>query len=311
MKRSKILFIFKIVIGVLILLVLIYKLDFGKVLINLKQFPVMGTVLFATGYFASVLTNAWSFFILLGDRPKHLNFLSFLKSYWLSFSIGQFSPGRSGELSIVTLLKKQDIPFGKTSATFVLHKLSTLITLLVFSALILLIYFKSLYYLFMITILFLLILIALMFLIQNYKVRLFVRKFILRKYADLLTGFHDNLQLIIKKKRSFLLSLIINSSRIFYGALIVIITLYFFSINTPLLLVAGIISISLFITFIPISFSGLGIKESAVVFLFDYLGYDAAIIGTVFIVMTSINLLMNFLAFIYLIYKKPSPEKAD
>ena len=298
-------FILKILISMLILTILIYKLDYRTFLENLKQFPFIIIILFIISYVITVLTNALSFFILLKNETKQINFIKFLKLYWFSFSIGQFSPARSGELSIIAFLKKKyDIPVGVSSATFIMHKMSSLIMLLIFSFVVLLLYFKALYNLQLILLGLIIILICFIFLIKNYKLRFFIRKFILRKHAYLMEGFNSQFRAILKMKSILALSIVINAIRIILGGIIISISLYFFSFKAPLLLTTGINSISLLLSFIPISFSGIGVKETAGVVLFNYLGYPPSIVAAILIMITAIFLILNFIVFIYFIYGK-------
>ncbi len=305
MKRKNIILILKILTSILILSILLYKLDYNAVIYNLKTLPLIIILLMVVEYCIAVFMNSLAFFVLFKERNKKIKFLDFLKLNWYAFSIGQFSPGRVGEMGITYLLKKRyNFAIGKSFASFLVYRISAVVVLLLFGLIAIPLYFDNLNSWIPIIILFLVFIICFILAIHNDKLRFFIRKYILRKYAPLISGFYIEIKQIIRKKSLVIKSTLISALKFSYGALTVTIILYILGIKVPFLLVLGINSISMLFTFIPISFSGIGIKESAAVFLFYYLGYNAATIGAVYIMFTATYLILNFSIFLYFTYIK-------
>ena len=244
--------------------------------------------------------NSLTFFTVIKKRNKKVKFYDFLKMNWFSFSIGQFSPARSGELTISYLLKKKyKIPLAKSFACFLSYKISVLLSLLLFASVALILYFRFLYMWYIFIIIFFVIIFLSILLISNKKIRSFIKKYIFRKYSYLVKGFYNELKSIIKKPKNYIYMILLNSFKLALDAVVIILVLMILGIKVPLLLVMGINSISLMASFIPVSFSGIGIKESVVVLLFSYIGYNATIIATTYIMITAVYLILNFLAFIW------------
>jgi len=179
MKKNYLTTTIKIAISLIILVILIYKLDYKILLDNLIIFPILGIGLFMTNYFMTIILNSLALFLILDYKKKRISFKEFLKMNWFSFSLGQFSPARSGEVSIVYFLKKKyNIPIGESSASFIIYKMFTMITLLLFAIFTAYIYFNSLYNWHLILIIFLIIIFGFLFTITNSKIRFLIKKYI-------------------------------------------------------------------------------------------------------------------------------------
>tara|TARA_Y100000310_G_C20196892_1_gene585089 strand:- start:49 stop:588 length:540 start_codon:yes stop_codon:yes gene_type:complete len=153
-------------------------------------------------------------------------------------------------------------------------------------------------------ILFIVLIIPIPFIIGNRKARNLIQKHILRKHASTFRGLYGKLVSMKNKKGLLFLVLLINASKLGYSALTVKIILLLFGINVPILIVMGITSIGLLASFIPISFSGIGIKESTMTFLFYFLGFSAKIVGPMYILITTVYLVLNFIVFLYSLHLK-------
>ena len=136
---------------------------------------------------------------------------------------------------------------------------------------------------------------------HNYKLRLLIRKYILRKYAPFMKGFYKEFKSLISQKILFLTAMLTNAVKLAYTSLVVVIILSMFGIETSFLLVLGINAVTLLTNLIPFSFSGIGIKEATAVFLFYSLGYDPVIISTLYVVITIVYLILNSASLIYFI----------
>lgn len=300
--------IFKIVVSLLILSILIYKLDYHLVIKNLEVFPLLGILFLILDYLVTVTFNSASLFILLGNTHRVLRFREFLKINWYSFSLGQFSPGRSGELSIVYFLKKKiNLSMGRTLAAFIIFKISTLLILLFFTAVALRIYFYNFgvgMRMAMVELILgvLAILILVCFAMYHKFTKSIIKKYILKKYAPLLIGFSKALKFLSKRKRLIVAVFVINITKLTYNAFTVVAIGYLLNQKFPLILVLGINAVIILSSLIPISFSGIGIKESLAIFLFSLMGFSAVIIASIYLIYTATYLILNMIVSIYSIH---------
>ncbi len=270
--------------GIVILAFLIYKLDFKEVSKAIAGIGIIAVLLLILKYLLEISINTANIKILLSSTGEKISFFRLLKYLIVSYSIGLFSLGRIGDLSLIPLLKKESIDYGKSAPILFLDRLITFISLAIFSG--------YGFFLFLpknnaigISVLLLFIIIISISLLFLKRIREFTKKHLLRKYQKNFRGFSKNLYLLLReKKKALFIDLILTITSIIGGAIILNLILIHAGIKVNPLIIAGISSAGKIISIIPISLSGLGIRESVIVYFYSLLGISPVIIGSIYIV---------------------------
>ncbi len=271
-------------LGVLILAFLVYKLDFGKILNAISGLGVAVVLFLILKYILEISINTANIKILLGSTGEKISFLRLLKYFLVSYSIGLFSLGRIGDLSLIPLLKRENIDYGKSTPVLFLDKLITLISLAIFSG--------YGFFLFLpknsaleISALLLSIIIILILLLFLKRIRKFIKRYLLGRYYKNFRGFSKNLYLLLREKKKVLLvDFMLTVTSIIGSAMILNFILIHAGIKVNPFIIAAISSAGKIISIIPISLSGLGIRESVIVYFYSLLGISPVIIGSIYIV---------------------------
>ena len=272
----------KSTLGILLLVILFNKLGFSnvyKILIDTSITHVFLAVLISI---SSILLGAFNLKILLHFIKAKISFSDLLKVYSLSWSIGLFLPGRIGDFSIIPLLEKKGLDFGKGAAISFLDKLITFVVLSILTIFAVFIYLPiEQAWIILIVITFVAIL-TILFFITN-KGRKFIRSLFPKNLIEKFSGFSYILFDFLKYGKMYIfLNFLITIFKQVVLALIIYAFLASFNIYLSFIEILLIISAITIISLIPVSVSGLGIKESAAVFLFGLAGLDKIIVAAIF-----------------------------
>ncbi len=281
----------RLIIGVGILLLLFYKVGIARIVGLLAEFNFKYILPIMMSLVLIFLLEALNLKILLGGI-KSVSYLRVLKYHLLSWSVGLFVPGKIGQFSIVYLLKKEGIGMGSGGAVVLVDKLVTLLTLSILTLCGFFIFFSlelALVMLFVLVAGALLIMAAL-----HGKSRSLVKRFILRKHSVKFKGFSKMLKSYIKEgdgRKRLLLNFLLTFFK--WGVSATMIFFLFLSFNhfvdySKILLITPM---GVLISFVPVSLSGLGIRESTVAFLYSQIGVSAIAVVSVYLV----NLVINYL----------------
>ena len=279
MKKG-ILLALRVAIGVIIILFLLFKLDIKDILhVLTSASPVILIYILAHFYF-NVFFNAIILRILLRSIDTKIGFSAVFKWYLISYSIGMFFPGKLGEFSLPVFLKRKGIDYGKGLSVMTLSKFIVVVAVTILSVV-------GLIFLFSVTdsikvgLIALAVLLISVVLISNQRVRGFITKNILRKHAAKFTGFFKNIKYMVSKQTHIVaLSLLLVIVRMFVTGFFVYLYFLALGVKVPFIIVPLINAIALLISLIPISISGLGLKETSVVFLYSLLGVEPVLSGS-------------------------------
>jgi len=307
MKHSKYLRIF---ISTLLISFLIYKVNPAKLGASLADLSVFVIALILLHYFTTTLMNSLNLYLFLRACQEKIDFKKFLSLNWYALGLGQFFPGRVGEISIVKMLKTSyQTPMGKTISMYLLDKSLTLFLVAIISIFGIVTMFPilSAWNYFIVGIV--MIVILALIILSNNKIRIWIRTKILRKYENKFRGFSKGFKYIFKHQKIFLILIIsITLTRFIITAFLFKLMFLEYQLNIPLITLIVINAISLVALFVPFTFSGIGVKESVVVFLFSILSYDVGIVATIYLLTTSLYLIANgIVVFINLNHKKKNP----
>ncbi len=300
MKKST-KYIIKFVIGIAILAILLTKVGLEDILSSFKNanpgFISLAILAFIIALF-SAISNVH--LMILGLCKPAISFAKTIKYYLLSWSAGLLMPGKLGDFTMIYFLKNEKIPMGQGTAVSITDKIITLTTILLLGSFGFFLFFeleKALYF----TVIFIAIAFTGLFSLISRHPRKLIKK-ILGKKAKLFKGFSKSMMHYAKTKKLLLsLNLSITMFQWVMSAVSVFFLFIAFGVNIPIPIIVLITAVFTLFALVPLTISGLGIKESIAVFLYTELGYDPVIVASVYIIALIMKYTIAFLANI--IYK--------
>ncbi len=303
MKKRTWLLLFRLLVGVAALLFLIYKIDLNKLLKVFYEVNASSLFLFLLLPVIMIFFTIVNIMIIFNAVNVKVPFKELLTKYLVSRSFGFFLPGKFGELSLVYFLKDK-VSYGVSTSAMIIDKLITFIVLLGFSLYGFFVFFEFDVAIRFILFLFLL-LVGVVLLLFVKKVRVFVRTFVLRKYAKHFEGFGATVDKLWKeRKEALLLDFIVTI--ILWGAMGLVMQQIFvsFGYKVGYLTVLSIHSIGVLSSLIPISISGLGIREGLVVYLYRLAGVIGPVSAGIYLISLFFTYLISTI--ILLVYNFPA-----
>ena len=296
--NKKVMFLLKLVVGISILGFLLYMVGFQKIIGTILTVNYVALIIVFLTIILNNIIGPWNI-LVLSNKLKKISFLTMLKYYILSWSLGLFVLGKIGEFSIIYFLRKEGLSTGEAFVVSILDKFITFVTLVIISIFGFFLFFEFNVAIRLILVLILIIILFLFFMITNLG-RNLIKKYILRKYAYLFQGFFKTFSLFFKKYYyalllNFILTIIkwiimtIGMWALFWG----------FGQTLSFIDVLLVFSIGTIVSLIPISVSGLGIRESAFVFLFAKLGVSAEVTASVALIILVLNYVTAILSLIF------------
>ncbi|KMQ50978.1 putative inner membrane protein [Chitinispirillum alkaliphilum] len=300
-------FLVKLMISILVVLILIYTTNAHEMGILFSTFnwyfifPVILILIF------SLFLSTINIFLLLKPQKVSIPLLKLFRYYLFAWAIGLISPGKLGEFSIVFFLKKHNLTTDAALIIPIINKLLTVFALLIFSLSgtpFILKYIQpnipSHSFLFALPAA------GIFFLFLGYRKKwiYFIPEKILNQYRKL----SDQIRLYTDKKRKLLLivfSITLLKWIITWTGLYLIIIGFDYLI--PLHHLVFVLSTSKILSLIPITLSGLGVREGVAVYLFSGLGYSPEIVlGSLLIMLTlSFAAMIPIMSFVKVDIKLP------
>lgn len=265
---KKISFVLRVLLGIIILFILIYKVGAGDVFSKIVSISILLLILVFILFLINLIIRTLNFRILLLPLKKKIPFHRLFYYSVLSWSFGLFIPGKVGEFSLIPLLKKEGISLGHGSVISLLDNLATFLLLATFSIIGFLIFFNLQITLVLVFLLFLLASFFIFFIITK-RGRGLIKSYFLRKYSIRFQGFSKFLFYYLKKQKALLtLNIILTFFKWFAHSLIIYILFLGYNQKISLFYIFLISSVLIIISLIPISISGFGVRESAAVLIY-------------------------------------------
>ena len=288
--------LFKIIISVLLIFFLFKRVGVGNITSTLRFFNIYFLLLAALAFFANHLVAVVNLKIL-SSPIKNIRWSELTKDYFHSYALGMLSPGKVGEFSLTYFLKNRGITFGEGAAIVLFDKLITLLTL----ALIALFGFGTFFpevgkqsiliVLAAITLFFL-------FVVFSSNIRIFIRKFILRKYSFYFKGFSNYFKLMITSKSYLsILNICLTLLKWVFSSLILYFILIGFNVKIPFYQIYFISSFIALVSLVPIAINGIGVKESVAIFLYGVIGVPSNVILSSYILSYVVQYSIVFIIF--------------
>jgi len=272
----------KAIISIAILLFLFYKIGITTITNTLLTSNLSYLPLILLTLVLIFILHTITLKITL-DPIKRIGLWQMFKYYSLSYAIGLFVPGKVGEFSIIYLFKKKGVDIGKGTAVCILDKFITLITLSIIAIIGFILYLPAAIATKLITIIIIMV-IASIIIVFSKRSRQLVKKYILRKYTAYFTGFSKTLFLYLKQHKLILTAnFILTILKWVVTALSYLYVFQSFNTHVPFLDIFLITGLSVIIALIPISISGLGVRELSAVYFFKLIGISSTITFSTFI----------------------------
>lgn len=270
------------IIGILLFIYLLTKIDLLAAYENIKKFNLLWLLVYMLSYFAMVMLKSYRWNILLIDQGLEFEFkktirISIISNFW-----GAITPGRLGELIKLDYLRKDNTPMVKCLANVVIDRTFDLMMLLIFSFIGAL-YFGNLFYQQLKGILFwgvlILVLMSLFFINRTVVTRLL--KLMLNKIlspdkysllAENWSGFVGEIRGV--KFFSLVKMLLISIVIYLLFFLMTYIVALGFNLRLPFIYLSLCVSLASLISLLPISVSGLGTREAIFILLLGKLSVD-------------------------------------
>ncbi len=266
-----------------VLILLIWTVGIGQLLNAFSQmnliYAVPAIVIFYLGY----IVGAYNLKLLTDALGKKIKFSDMLRFYLVAWSWGLVIPGKIGEFSFVYLVKDQ-MTVGEATAISIIDKLITVICLgsVAFIGFFLFLPFD--YALQLVALCSACGVILVLLLIT--PVGLAVVKKILGKHQQIFTGFSKTLKfLIFKEKKAVFLNIILTYFKLALASALTYLIFLSMGENVNLIIITTISATAILISLVPITMSGLGIREGASVFLYGLAGVAAPVTLAVHIIL--------------------------
>jgi len=267
MKRSVLI---KVLVTIIILIILFYKIGTENIVDVLTKLNIWVLLLVIPLKLITLVLNALNITFLLQGIEKKISFTKTFILTNLAWSIGLFFPSRIGEFSLVFLLREHKVTYGQTTAIALLDKIITVIVLSTFSLIGIILYY-NLYSAMQFSVV-VLGFTVLLFIGFHHQTRHYIRKYILRKYATIFTKFGSTMKKVMKNKRIVIYNIVVTTTKWVTSFLAIKIIFHAAGVTPSLIDVTLISSIATMVSLIPISIAGIGIRESAAIYLFSQLG---------------------------------------
>ena len=262
-------------LGIAIIAVLSYTIGLREILGIISSTNPVVYLIIAIGYLLNALLNTASYSLVLSKLNVKIRFKTLFRHFVSSWSIGTIIPGKFGDLSIIYFLKKQNIEVKDSAIMYLVDKAGTFA-----------------FYVMMATITFYLLLpggkiyipmmIAIIALLSFVLFLRFGTKIIsklLKKYAMSFEEFAEKLKAFMRKDYSlFIILILLSAIRWAVLALSMWLVLGMAGVYVDFPYVY-LISVTInILALIPITISGLGLKEGASVYMYGLIGVPAGLV---------------------------------
>jgi len=266
---------YSFIFGLILFVLILSRMDLGEIFQNIKNINFSYILLAIIITFPIILSKSLCWNYIKKQQGIKYKLKDSILMHLSSIYVGLITPGKIGELSKALYLKKDGYSMGKSLVSGILDRISDFVFLLFF------IFFGSLFFLVILQkqILFLIfgiILAIIVFLIfskiglTKWFINKLFNKLVPKKYQKTWKlNFQDFINDLknYKLKHYLIIFLITTFSWVFYYIQMFILAKGL-GINIPILYLAISVTIAGLITLIPISISGIGTRDAALLILF-------------------------------------------
>ncbi len=277
--KKKIFNLIKISLGIIILVVLFYKLGIKEIIETLKIMNFYYLIPIYLIIFLSLFLSTIGIYVLVKQLKKKIKLKELFRYVSISWSTGLFFPGKIGELSLLYFFKKHKINIGHGSSIWFMDKITSLIVVSILSIIGFLIFFGKHQTLILAIFLLLFFFLIFIFIVSN-RLRGLIKKYVLRKHEKHFKGFSSLTIIYFKQHKKYLfINVIVTIIRTILDSIMFFLIFLSFNKIIPLFYIILIWAMEVIISMIPITINGLGIKQSVSTYLYNIIGVPLPIIG--------------------------------
>ena len=297
--NKKIWTLLKIIVTITAIYFLVYKTGFENIINAIKTISIPFLIIAALIHLVYLTVGAENIRAFIQAISKKISFKKSWEYYAKSWAWGMIIPGKMGDLSLIYYLKKEKIGYSQGLAVSVLVKIASFFVLGLFSAIGLFMFVKQPYSY--------LILIAYFFGLAVTIILLMSKKFftmlgnVFKKYSKQIESFGKSVKMGLQHKKYFFSGLGLTILRWIVDGCTNYAIFLGFGISIPFYYVVIISALSSLIAMIPITISGLGIREGTKTYFYSLVGVPVGIAAGVAVIY--IILLYLFTA-VFLIFGK-------
>lgn len=285
----------KAAIGIAIISFLVYRTGVQDVFSIIKSTSPLAFLIIAMGYLLNALLNSLSFSLILSLIGASARFSSIFLSFIKSWGIGSVLPGKVGDLSIVYFLKKEKVNARDSSAMYAIDKMVVLLFFLIIAMITARLFLPLNAFYLLACFLFIAIVGFLLFIKFGKAV---IRK-VFGKYAPYIESFHANIQLVTKKPLLLLALFVISSLRWLILSFSMWILLSMANEHVSFAYVFIFSVTANILALLPVTVSGIGLKEAAFVYLYALIGASTSIVLAVSIVYSFVTIILALIAVLF------------
>ncbi|MEK6957780.1 MAG: lysylphosphatidylglycerol synthase transmembrane domain-containing protein [archaeon] len=274
---ERIMRLFRLGIGVVLVLLLVYFGGIANTLATISSFDLFNPAL--SGWilliFAATLIVTWINLKILFDAKYSLESRGFFLDFLASWAIGFMLPGKIGDFSLAYFLKDK-IRVGESTAVILLDKVIGIAALSVIGSLAFMLFSEK----GVAEAALLLVLLAWLacgFLVFTSNGRGIIKKIVPAKYTEKFAGFSLTLNYFLaKEKKRIALNFLLSIARLVLQAVIMVTIFWGIGISAGVVDITLVLAATTLLSFVPITTSGIGIREGAFAFFTLQLGIPVA-----------------------------------
>lgn len=295
------LFALKFFISIALITLVIYKVGLRNIYSILSTINTWQIFLFLITFPIAWLFAAINLNLLLKPTCKKVPLLQLCYVKIKSWCTGQLSLGRTGEYSLVYFLHKYGVTIAESTVIFVLDNGITLALMLMLSIAGFFI-FLPFHDAAVFTLVSIIICGVAALLILHKKGRALITRFILRRFAYKFEGFGSFIRNYFRHhKANLAANIAVSAIKHLVASYTYYLLIISFNEYATFMSVTIILATAMVLTLIPLSLSGLGIKEYSSVFMFSLIGVSAATILSIQLIYLFITYCTTFI--VVLAYK--------
>lgn len=301
--NKKIVWLGKFILALAVIYFLISSIGLKDLLDAVKNVNIILLLVAALVLLTYYVVGAWNLQAFMHSIDKKISFSKALKYYFMSWAWGMFIPGKIGDFSLMYYLKKEKNSYEEGFVVSLLIKISSLIVLGILSIIGAHIYLTN-YLAWLITIIIIAYSLVIGIVLFTKKPYILFAKFISlfsKKFGEKFLSARKVLNKSVSRKSWFIIGNFYALLRWVVESFVNYLIIIGFGVNISFITVLLINSITVLISMIPITVSGLGIRESSKTYLYTQVGVLASAAAGAAIVYT---LLLYVYAFIIMLVGK-------
>ncbi|MEW6008500.1 MAG: lysylphosphatidylglycerol synthase transmembrane domain-containing protein [Candidatus Omnitrophota bacterium] len=292
------------IIGIIILVFILKDVDIRLVALNIKDcnlFLLIAAVILET---SCIIPKAIKWQVILKALKIKASFFDSLRAYWSGLFFGAITPGKVGDISRVYFLSKHNPFIVRSIFSVVLDRLSDIVVLLLIGLAVSFFYLNEIKFLnfaILLTLAGLCLSATLMFLKRDFFYSLFMKllyKFIPKERLWLKVNPNYEILKDIKPINYILVFMYLLLAWAIYFLAYWVLSKALF-IEMPFLYLVGTVTVATIVSLIPISISGLGTRDAAVVFMLSKIGISKTSALSFSLMMFAIGMFIVSFGFIF------------